>query len=164
MTSDYIDRTLDEAGIERTDAGTVEIIGRLFRLMTFVEKRLAHAYGGVALNHGEVDVLHALVRTGGEKQSPTRVAASLLCSSGTMTNRLDRLEKAGYLRREHGTEDRRAILLSITPEGRAAIARADAAREAAADEFFPGITIAERKTFVRLMRKTLVEWERGATP
>jgi DNA-binding MarR family transcriptional regulator len=163
MAKDHVDRMLDAAGIERTNHSTVEVLGRLYRLVTFAEKRLAAAYATAGLNHGEVDVLNALVRAGGEPQHPTRVAASLLCSSGAMTNRLDRLEKAGLIRRRHASADRRSILLSITAKGEEAARRANEAREAIAHELLPGLTKADRKTLVDLLRRTLVELETEET-
>lgn len=150
---------LDQAGVRRTDESTVEVLSRLYRLMAFIEKRLAEAYASADLNRGEVDVLYALMRGNGAPQSAGAVASSLMCSGGALTNRLDRLERAGLILRRHGTEDRRSVLLSITAKGRKAAERASAAREKIAAELLPGLSPAERKTLVALLRRMLIQFE-----
>lgn len=164
MMKDHVDRMLEEAGIEHREHGTLEVLSRLFRVTAFVEKRLADAYATAKLNRGEADVLNALLRAGDAPQSPTKVAASLMCSSGAMTNRLDRLEDAGLIRREHGTEDRRSILLSLTAEGKEAVRRANAAREAIAGELLPGLGTEERRALVGLLRRALIQFEAETSP
>jgi DNA-binding MarR family transcriptional regulator len=158
---DHVDRMLEQAGVHRTDSGSVEVISRLFRVLAFVERRLAEAYAKAGVNRGEVDVLYALLRTPGEPQSPGQVASALLCSSGAMTNRLDRLERGGLINRRHGTDDRRSVEVTITKEGRKAAERASAEREAILDRILPGLTKIERKTLVALLRKMLVQFEDG---
>ncbi len=153
---------LARANAPSTDAGTVEVVSRLYRVVAFIERRLTGVYGELGLKHGEVDVLNALLSGGKESDSPTNVAAALMCSTGAMTNRLDRLEKAGYLRREHGTEDRRSILLSITPEGKKLTKRANVAREAISGELLPALSTTERKAMVGMLRRMLTDFEATA--
>jgi len=67
----------------------------------------------------EFDVLAVLRRCG----EPYRQSISVLCAhslvtSGTMTNRLDRLEAKGLVSREPNPEDRRGILVALSPSGR----------------------------------------------
>lgn len=150
---------LDQAGAPRSDTSTIEVLSRLYRILIFIEKRLAEAYGSAGLNRGEVDVLSALIRGNEAPQSPGLVASSLMCSSGAMTNRLDHLERAGFIQRQHGTDDRRSVLLSITPEGRKVAERANAAREAIADHILPGLSGDDRKILVGLLRRMLIEFE-----
>jgi DNA-binding MarR family transcriptional regulator len=164
VKQDAIDRTLARAGWDMGDETLPAVISRLYRVISHVDRRLAEAFSDVGLKHGEVDVLYALLAGGEDPQSPSRVAASLMCSTGAMTNRLDRLEKAGYLRRQHDTADRRSILLSITPAGRAALERAALARDAVEAEILPGLTMAERRQLTGLLRQVLVAFEpEGAT-
>jgi DNA-binding MarR family transcriptional regulator len=159
VSKDHVDRMLEQAGGSRPGTRTIEVLSRLYRLVAFIEKRLAKAYATAGLNRGEVDVLNALIRGGDAPRSPGAVASSLMCSSAAMTNRVDQLERAGLIVRQHGTEDRRSVLLSITPEGRKATQRANAAREAIAGELLPGLSSADRKTLVGLLRRILVEFE-----
>ena len=159
VKQDHIDRAFARVVSPPKDAEVVEVVSRLYRVISHAEALLTTAFAEAGLKHGEVDVLQALTIYGEAPQTPTAVASSLLCSSGAMTNRLDRLENAGLLRREHGKEDRRSILLSVTPEGRKAVKRASAAREAIGDKLVPGLTSAERKTLNGLLRKMLIAYE-----
>jgi DNA-binding MarR family transcriptional regulator len=76
-----------------------------------------------------------------------------------MTNRLDGLEKAGLIRREHAKDDRRSILLSLTKKGREATQRANAARESISAKLLPGLSVKDRKALVAILRRMLVEFE-----
>ncbi len=159
MKEDHIGRTLARAGVQTTDASTLEVVARLHRVVSYIDDHLADAFNELGLKQGEVDVLLTLALGPDEPQSPTGVASQLLCSTGAMTNRLDRLEKAGLIRREHDTKDRRSVLLSITPEGKKAAKRASDARDALAEKLVPGLSAAERKTLVGLLRKMLLAHE-----
>ncbi len=157
---DHVDRILDRGLAARSDANVVEFTSRLARIITFCERLISNAYAELGLKHGEVDVLDALLLNPDEPQSPKTVGAALLCSSGAMTNRLDRLEEAGMIRRRHGiSKDRRAIVLLITPEGRKAAKRASLLRDSLTDRLLPGLSISERRTLVGLFRKMLVAFE-----
>jgi DNA-binding MarR family transcriptional regulator len=148
-----------DAGVALTDTSVFEVVGRLHRAGSYIDEYLTDAFGELGLKQGEAEVLLTLALRSDEPQSPTSVASKLLCSTGAMTNRLDRLETAGLLTREHGTQDRRSILLSITPEGRKAARRAASVRDGLAPKLIPGLTTAERKTLVGLLRKMLIGFE-----
>src|SRR5690606_36246577 len=76
------------------------------------------------LQAGEFDVLATLRRAGSPYAlTPTQLFEALLISSGGMTNRLDRLEKAGLIERAPNPEDRRGTLVSLTASGRELIDR-----------------------------------------
>ena len=66
----------------------------------------------------EFDVMSALRRAGEPfKLSPGALVQQTLVTSGTMTNRVDRLEKRGYVAREPSPSDRRGVLVRLTPDG-----------------------------------------------
>ncbi len=76
------------------------------------------------LQQGEFDVLATLRRAGEPfALGPTQLFEALMISSGGMTNRLDRLEKAGLIRRAPNPADRRGTLVSLTDDGLALIDR-----------------------------------------
>lgn len=162
VKEDHVGRTLARAGVATTDSSVVEVVARLHRVVSYIDDRLEDAFGPLNLKQGEVEVLIALLFGPDEPQSPTKVASQLLCSTGAMTNRLDRLESAGLIRRQHDTKDRRSILLSITPEGRKAVKRAIEARDALDPRLVPGLSATERKTLVGLLRKMLIAFEAEA--
>mgnify|MGYP001947367592 FL=1 len=70
------------------------------------------------LQKGEFDVIATLRRAGEPYQlTPTELLQSLLLTSGAMTSRLDRLEKAGLIRRQPSPTDRRSVQVQLTEAG-----------------------------------------------
>jgi DNA-binding MarR family transcriptional regulator len=162
VKADHVERTLGQSGIRTTETSVIEVVPRLHRAVAFIDERLDKMFSELGVKQGEAEVLMILAVGGDESQSPTGVASQLLCSTGAMTNRLDHLEAAGLIERRHDTKDRRAILLSITAKGRKLALRAIETRDSMGEELLPGLTMADRKTLVRLLRKMLVEFEHEA--
>jgi DNA-binding MarR family transcriptional regulator len=95
------------------------VFGRIYRLARIVSDRQERVFGTLGLNRGEFDVLATLRRSGAPHQlSPKALAASLMLTSGGMTGRLDRLERAGLVTRAPDPVDRRALVVTLTAEGR----------------------------------------------
>ncbi|GAA0782306.1 MarR family transcriptional regulator [Roseibium denhamense] len=83
---------------------------------------LVPAYAKIGLKTGEFDVLATLVRSGPPyRLSPTELYRTTMMSSGGMTARIDKLEKAGLVERVANPEDRRALSVCLTDKGRALI-------------------------------------------
>ena len=79
---------------------------------------LVPAYAQIGLKLGDFDVLATLVRSGPPYQlTPTELYRSTMMSSGGMTARVDKLEKAGLVERRPHPEDRRALSVCVTPRG-----------------------------------------------
>ncbi|QDG77950.1 MarR family winged helix-turn-helix transcriptional regulator [Labrenzia sp. PHM005] len=79
---------------------------------------LTPAYAKIGLKIGEFDVLATLVRSGPPyKLTPTELYRTTMMSSGGMTARLDKLEKAGLVERCPHPEDRRALTVCVTDKG-----------------------------------------------
>lgn len=81
--------------------------------------RNVHA-GELHLAPSDVTALGHLYRVG--PLSPKDLAAMLGITSGTMTAMLDRVEKAGFLTRSNNPQDRRSLVITITPAGQHALA------------------------------------------
>jgi DNA-binding MarR family transcriptional regulator len=94
------------------------IIGRISRVALYLDQEIERAFLPYKLNGGEFDVLATLRRAGTPYQlTPTALFRSLMLSSGAMTNRIDRLEGAGWVRRSPDPNDRRGTLVQLTDEG-----------------------------------------------
>jgi DNA-binding MarR family transcriptional regulator len=79
---------------------------------------LAPAYAEIGLKTGEFDVLATLVRSGPPyKLTPTELYRTTMMSSGGMTARVDKLEKAGLVERCPHPDDRRALSVCLTEKG-----------------------------------------------
>jgi DNA-binding MarR family transcriptional regulator len=84
---------------------------------------------------------------------------SVMLSSGGMTSRLDRLEDAGWLKREADPTDRRGVKVVLTKAGRGLIDAATATRFAEAAKSMPPLSAKETRELAGLLRK----WLEGLT-
>ncbi len=81
--------------------------------------KLEPVFAANGLTRGEFDVLATLRRAGPPYAlTPTELYRATMVSSGGMTARIDRLEKAGLIARKPHPEDRRALMVALTPKGR----------------------------------------------
>lgn len=110
------------------DLEPVAIFSRIDRLSHKLSRVRADAFAAYAIEGWEFDVLAALRRTGDPYElSPGRLLHETLVTSGTMTNRVDRLTDRGFVERYPDPEDRRGVLVRLTPEGKACVDGAFAA-------------------------------------
>lgn len=122
---DWVDRVAAQWARERPDLELLpmEVIGRLSGAATLISRdRLAPLFAEHGLQTGEFDVVATLRRAGKPyRLTPTALYESLMMSSGGMTARLDRLEKAGLVERRPNPEDRRGTLVCLTKKGLALV-------------------------------------------
>jgi len=95
------------------------LLGRLNEASQVMSRDyLAPAYADIGLKTGEFDVLATLVRSGPPyKLTPTELYRTSMMSSGGMTARVDKLEKAGLVERCPHPDDRRALTVCLTEKG-----------------------------------------------
>jgi len=101
------------------DGFSMAVIGRLAELSQVISRdHLLPFFAEHGLQAGEFDLL-ATLRRAGEPYAlmPTALYESAMISSGGMTSRIDRLEKAGLIERRRHPSDRRGILVALTPAG-----------------------------------------------
>lgn len=104
------------------DLTPLHILSRVTRLAKRLDLARKEAFTAFALESWEFDVLSALRRSGSPyRLSPGRLAEATLVTSGTMTNRVDRLQERGLVRRRPSPNDRRGVLVELTREGAAAV-------------------------------------------
>ncbi|MFF3464463.1 MarR family winged helix-turn-helix transcriptional regulator [Streptomyces sp. NPDC001984] len=117
---DPVDAIIEQWAEERPDLDTaaMEVFGRIFRLSRAMGDRMEKAYARFGISRGEFDVLATLRRVGEPYAlSPRSLSATLMLTTGGMTGRLDKLERAGLLRRSPDPHDRRGLQVTLTPEG-----------------------------------------------
>ncbi len=106
----------------------MEAFGRIYRLARGMGERMERAYAPFGIGRGEFDVLATLRRSGEPYAlSPRELTATLMLTTGGMTGRLDKLERAGLVTRSPDPHDRRGLRISLTPEGRSTVDAALAA-------------------------------------
>jgi DNA-binding MarR family transcriptional regulator len=125
--TDEVDRIVGAWRAQRPDLefSPMEVLSRVDRLSRHLDRARREAFRRSDLEPWEWDVLSALRRAGEPFQlSPKQLLQQTLVSSGTMTNRIDRLVGRRLVRREADPADGRSILVTLTDEGRT---RVDAA-------------------------------------
>ncbi|MFG1678385.1 MarR family winged helix-turn-helix transcriptional regulator [Micromonospora sp. NPDC049282] len=121
MAADEVDVIVEQWRRERAGMRLepMAVFGRIYRLARLVGDRQEKVYAGWGIGRGEFDVLAALRRAGPPYTlAPKALTAALMLTSGGMTGRLDRLERAGLVRRAPDPADRRALRVSLTDAGR----------------------------------------------
>ena len=125
--SDEVDDLVAAWRAERPDLDVqpLQVLSRVSRLARHLDRARRTAFARHELESWEFDVLSALRRQGPPYQlSPGALLRATLVTSGTMTNRIDRLAAAGLVRRHPDPQDKRGVLVMLTAEGRS---RVDAA-------------------------------------
>ncbi len=155
---DRIDELVAQWERERPDldAGVMAEVGRLLVVARLIEQRLDATAAEFGVHRSEGDVLFTLRRAGPPyRLSPTALSSSLLVSTGTMTNRLDRLEARGLVRRRPNPADRRGLVIELTDAGRALVDRAVEVHVQREQEALGGLDAREREQLAVLTRKLL---------
>lgn len=159
---DHVDRLRAQWALELPDLDTepMTILGRAYRLSNLVRPSIEETFASFGLDRGEFDVIATLRRSGPPyRLTPTDLYTLLMISSGGLTHRLDRLQKAGLIMRERSTSDGRSSVVGLTEKGIAlaeAAFRADMASEA---RYLEGLGKEDRATLAALLRKLLVSLE-----
>ncbi|MCX4914743.1 MarR family winged helix-turn-helix transcriptional regulator [Streptomyces sp. NPDC060011] len=117
---DPVDAIIEQWAAVRPDLDTaaMEVFGRVFRISRALGDRMEKAYARYGISRGEFDVLATLRRSDAPYTlSPRQLSATLMLTTGGMTGRLDKLERAGLLRRSPDPHDRRGLQVTLTDEG-----------------------------------------------
>lgn len=118
---DEVDRIVGAWSTQRPDLdfSPLEVLSRMDRLSKHLDRARRDVFRRTDLEHWEWDVLSALRRSGAPFQlSPKQLLQQTLVSSGTMTNRIDRLVDRRFVRREADPGDGRSVLVTLTDDGR----------------------------------------------
>ncbi|WP_376703116.1 MarR family transcriptional regulator [Mesorhizobium sp. ISC25] len=139
------------------DVSPMAVLGRLSEAASLIAReRLAPLFASYGLQSGEFDVLATLRRSGPPYAlTPTALYEATMVTSGAMTNRLDRLEKSGLIKRGPHPDDRRGIVVQLTGKGLALIDEAVAAHVANEHQILSGLTRPEQTMLARLLEKLI---------
>ena len=115
---DHVDRFLAELPLPGIDLTIEGIVDRIMGISRRIKKSMNETLAGFGLTWGEWAVLGSLVKAGPPyRVPPGEIARQQELSSGAMTNRLDQLEEAGFIRRVPNPDDRRSVLVELTDDG-----------------------------------------------
>jgi DNA-binding MarR family transcriptional regulator len=161
---DAVDAIIEQWAAERPDLDTtaMEVFGRIYRLSRAMGDRTEKAYATLGISRGEFDVLATLRRSGEPYAlSPRQLSATLMLTTGGMTGRLDKLERAGLLRRSPDPHDRRGLQVTLTERGLELVEEAVGAGLAVQTEVLSAAFDAERAgQLAGLLRELLLATER----
>ena len=153
---DEVDTILEawQALIPGTDLTPMAVFSRVSRLSRHLDVARREAFSSQDLEPWAFDVLAALRRSG----APFAMLQSLV-SSGTMTNRIDRLEERGLVRRTDHPEDRRAILVQLTKRGISHVDAAIAKLVAQETQWLGTMKPSEVQRLADLLRRVLLPFD-----
>ena len=157
---DEVDRLIAAWRRERPDVdiSPLAVLSRITRISRHLDIARRDAFG--ELENWGFDVLAALRRAGEPHQlSPGQLMQETLVTSGTMTNRLDRLEELQLITREPDPKDGRGSLVTLTRSGMRAV---DSAMEDLLQnerELLQNLTIKDREVLSDLLSKLVTEFD-----
>jgi DNA-binding MarR family transcriptional regulator len=147
------------------DVDPLQVLSRISRLARHLDIARRGAFAEHGLESWEFDVLSALRRQGPPFQlTPGALLRATLVTSGTMTNRIDRLVRKRLVRREPDPRDRRGVLVTLTERGRA---RVDAALDgllARERALLAALDGGQRQQLADLMRVLLAPFDASRPP
>jgi DNA-binding MarR family transcriptional regulator len=168
VTPDAVDALIDQWRRVRPDLAAqlpaMATIGRLGRLNAMIRPAVEAVLQRHGLGVADFDVLATLRRSGEPfVLRPSDLARTLMLSPAGITGRLDRLEQAGHITRRLDPDDRRSLLVELTPGGLATVDAAVTDHLANEARLLAAITADERRTLDRILRKLTVD-ERDGSP
>ena len=159
---DKIDNILRQWERERPDLDVAPMatIGRINRLNQILMRQMERTWSLHDLTPAGFDVLATLRRSGEPYAlSPGDLLSSTLVTSGTMTHRVDQLQKAGLVERRRNPEDGRGFLICLTPKGYQVIDKAVTDHVATQRELLAGMASDQQAQLNDLLRLLLQEFE-----
>ncbi|MBK8461222.1 MAG: MarR family transcriptional regulator [Micropruina sp.] len=162
---DEVDRILAAWRVEAPDLDTepLEILSRVTRLARHLDLARRDTFARHELDVWEFDVLAALRREGPPYElSPGRLIHQTLSTSGTMTNRIDRLEGRELVERDRNPDDRRGVRVRLTATGRERVERALADLLAYERAVLAALEASDRRSVATSLRRLLSFFEDAA--
>lgn len=161
-SGDEVDRIVAAWGAQRPDLdfSPLEVLSRVDRLSRHLDRARREVFRRGDLESWEWDVLSALRRAGAPYQlSPKQLLQQTFVSSGTMTNRIDRLVGRRLVRREADPGDGRSVLVTLTDEGRVRVDAAITRLVDAEQELLGALSRAEHERLTVLLRKLSLSFD-----
>ena len=144
------------------DVRPMQVLSRISRLARHLDRERRSAFAAHDLESWEFDVLAALRRNGAPYElSPGALLRATLVTSGTMTNRINRLEDKGLVRRRPDPQDKRGVLVTLTSAGQARVDATLAGLLEAEQALLAGLPEASRDTLAGLLRVLLAPLDAG---
>lgn len=142
------------------DVAPLEVLSRVSRLARRLDLARGSAFSEQDLEGWAFDVLSALRRAGAPYElSPGQLVQQTLVTSGTMTNRVDRLERRGLVERRPDPGDRRGVLVRLTDTGREVVDQAMAELIVQEKSMLADLSTGDQRDLAALLRRLLAPLE-----
>ena len=140
-------------------------VSRIMKLQRYLDRSLGETLSKNGLSHGEYKTLIQLAMADPpHRLSPGELSQHQMLSSGAMTNRLDRLEKSGFVRRLPDPNDRRGVLVELTDAGAEVLETAIQVQAKREIELLDVLSAREKKDLNVLLRKLMISFETSLGP
>lgn len=159
---DDVDRLVAAWRRERPDldVSPLEVLSRVTRLARHLDRARRRVFASHDLEPWEFDVLTALRRAGAPYElSPGKLLTQTLVTSGTMTNRIDRLAAKGLVERRPDPTDRRGVRVRLTDRGRERVDDALGGLLEHERELLRNLDEADRRRLAELLRDLMLPFD-----
>jgi len=159
---DKVDKVIEQWSQARPDldVSAMGLVGRFKRITQHLSQEMTKTFAEHGLNPASFDVLATLRRSGSPYAlSPNDLLATMMVTSGTMTNRIDQLSKSGLVERVKNPDDARSVIISLTQQGFAIIDAAVTDHVATQDRLTSVFTADEQESINLLLKKFLHSFE-----
>jgi DNA-binding MarR family transcriptional regulator len=136
-------------------ADATALVDDVIRAAAHLEPELEEALNEHGLTRPSYLVLLALLGAEGHSLTQRDLMASVRRTSGTLSVRLARLERAGYVDRERDPDDRRGAIVTLTDRGRERVEAARPAYEETSARLAAGLSDDDREQFAQRLRRWL---------
>jgi DNA-binding MarR family transcriptional regulator len=163
---DHIDTVVAKWKRERPDydLSPVELIGRAGRIMEYVDRGLEAKFEEFGISRAIFDVMAALKRNGAPfRMSQRDLMRNLMRTSGSISLRIDLLEREGFVTRTPDVDDRRVIFVTLTTKGANLLEEVIPAHLANEESLISGLSKPEREQLTALLRNWLASLESQAS-
>lgn len=135
------------------DTGPMALIGRVTRLSAHLSGEMNKTFASHGLNGASFDVLATLLRSGPPHAlSPNQLLATMMVTSGTMTNRIDQLEKDDLVARVRNQNDKRSVLVQLTAKGQRTVDAAVTDHVETQKRLVDGVSLEDRASLNELLQ------------
>ena len=146
------------------DTEPMALIGRIVRLSAQLTEQMGRTFARHGLNAASFDMLATLLRSGPPHAlSPNQLLETMMVTSGTMTNRIDQLEKDDLVVRVKNSNDKRSVLVQLTTKGHRIIDAAVTDHVKTQTMLVDGLSQTERTALSGLIQTYLTAVDVGKT-